>query len=515
MAAEATPDVRPPSALALDLGSSSVRALLFDRAGGDVPGSETQIPYVPRTPPGGGVEVDASLLLDLTVRCVDSTLARSGVAPGDVAAVGMTSFWHALLGLDQTGEPATPVYSWADSRSAEDADRLRARHDQSALLERTGCRLHSSYWPAKLRWLARTDPHRFARVRRWVSVGDFILGRLSGARDSRTSVSMASGTGLLNVHRLEWDREAVAIAGIEPNALAEVVDADASVTLAPEFSRRWPALAATPWFPALGDGACANVGSGALGPSRIALSVGTSGAMRLVLPAPPDAVWTVPPDLWAYRLDRERAVLGGALSNGGNLLAWLRGLLAAEPDGPAMAAAAALPPDAHGLTILPFVAGERSPAWHDEANGIVAGLTLATRPEDLLRAAMESVAYRFARVYDALRPLAAEPHEMVANGAAILNSPLWLQVTADALGHDVVALPPTDEASARGAALMALVSSGALPSLADAADPAAGCAVYHGDNGRNAAYRSGRARQAALEARIFSDAPPGTEARTP
>jgi gluconokinase len=227
--------------------------------------------------------------------------------------------------------------------------------------------------------------------------------------------------------------------------------------------------------------------------------------MRLVLPAPPGAAWTVPPGLWAYRLDRANAVLGGALSNGGNLLAWLRQLLALAPDDAAFAAAAALPPDAHGLTILPFVAGERSPTWHDEANGIIAGLTLATRPEDVLRGAMEAVAYRFARIYDALRPLAAEPHQIVANGAAILNSPSWLQIVADALGHPIVALPPSDEASARGAALMAAVAVGLLPDLAAAPDPAAGCPVYAPDLARAERYRAGRQRQERLETRLFGD----------
>ncbi|HET7093575.1 MAG TPA: FGGY-family carbohydrate kinase, partial [Thermomicrobiales bacterium] len=426
--------------------------------------------------------------------------------------VGMTSFWHSLLGLDAAGRPATPVLSWADSRSADDAAALRATHDAAAILERTGCRLHSSYWPAKLRWLARTRPQSFARVAHWVSFADYAALRLSPAAGLRTSVSMASGTGLLDVHRLEWDDDALAMAGVDRLQLPTLVDADDGAPLGAEFGRRWPPLIAAPWFPALGDGACANVGSGAIGPARIALTLGTSGAMRLVLPAPVGANWRVPPDLWAYRLDRSRAVLGGALSNGGNLLNWLRRLLAVAVDSADMAAAAELPPDAHGLTILPFVAGERSPAWHDEANGIVAGLTLATRPEDLLRAAMEAVAYRFARIYDALRPLAADPHQIVANGGAILNSPAWLHITADALGHPLIALPPSDEASARGAALMAAVAVGLAPNLAAAPDPAADCPVYAPDPAHAARYHAGRLRQERLEALLFATDPGAVDA---
>jgi gluconokinase len=258
-----------------------------------------------------------------------------------------------------------------------------------------------------------------------------------------------------------------------------------------------------PWFQALGDGACANVGSGAVGAGRIALTMGTSGAMRLVLPVPADGEWTFPADLWAYRLDRERVVLGGALSNGGNLLRWTRELLGVAVDDATLALAAGLRPDSHGLTVLPFVAGERSPGWHDQATGVVAGLTLATRPEHLLRAVAEAVAYRFARLYDALIPLAATPHQVVANGGAILNSPALLQIVADALGHELIALPPDDEASARGAALVALLAAGVLPDLADADDPAVGATIYLPGEANHAVYRAARERQARLESTLY------------
>jgi gluconokinase len=234
--------------------------------------------------------------------------------------------------------------------------------------------------------------------------------------------------------------------------------------------------------------------------------MGTSGAMRLVLPAPVGATWSVPTDLWAYRLDRDQAVLGGALSNGGNILRWTRHLLGAPVAGPVMTAAAAVSPDSHGLTVLPFVAGERSPGWHDHATGVVAGLTLATRPEHLLRAVMEAVAYRFARLYEALQPLAAPAHEIVANGGAILHSPTWLQIVADALGHEMIASPPDEEASARGAALVALVASGMLPGLTAAPDPAAperGATIHQPDPARHHRYREARTRQERLEASLY------------
>jgi gluconokinase len=310
---------------------------------------------------------------------------------------------------------------------------------------------------------------------------------------------MASGTGLLDVHALIWDAEMLEASGIDADRLSPLVDFGPPACLRPDFARRWPALADAQWFPALGDGACANVGTGAIGPTRIALTVGTSAAVRMILPRPPDQSWVVPDGLWAYRLDRQRAVLGGALSNGGNLLRWIWNTTGSDRDDETTMAAAALAPDSTGLTLLPFLAGERSPGWHDNASGVVAGLTISTRPEQLIRAGMEAVAYRLAAVYDALRPLAAPEHEIVASGGAILVMPSWLQITADALGHPLIASTPGDESTARGAALMAALEAGLLPPADEASDMVGGTSRYAPDMANHERYRIGRDRQARLE----------------
>ena len=337
------------------------------------------------------------------------------------------------------------------------------------------------------------------RAVRWLSFPEYALGRLSGADAGAVTLCMASGTGLLDVHGLRWDREMLDVSGITPERLSPLVDLGPPGRPRNEFANRWPGLSGAKWFPALGDGACANVGSGAVGPSRIALTVGTSAAERLVLPRPPGESWQVPPGLWAYRLDSQRAVLGGALSNGGNLLRWVWTTTGTDPEQDATKQAVALPPDATGLTFLPFLAGERSPGWHDDATGVIAGLTLATQPPQLIRAAMEAVACRLASVYDALAPLAATEHQIVVSGGAILSMPAWLQITADTLGHPLSALAVGDESTARGAALMAGVAAGVLPSLDTAADVATGARVYKPDMDDHQRYRAGRERQAWLE----------------
>jgi len=490
---------RAPLIVALDAGTSSVRALAFDTQCRPIGGTDEQLPYTLETTRDGGATFPADALFDLTVRAIDGVVERLGDAAAGVAAVGSTSFWHSLMGIDVAGTPTTPVFYWADTRSSADATTLRAELDSDAVWQRTGCRLHSSYWPAKLRWLRRTDPDMFQRTRRWLSFAEYALSRLCSDDAGAATICMASGTGILDVHAMIWDAEMLEASGIGTDLLSPLVDLGPPGCLCSDFARRWPALADAKWFPALGDGACANVGSGALGPTRIALTVGTSAAVRMILPRPPDQSWVVPDGLWAYRLDRQRAVLGGALSNGGNLLRWIWNRTGTDRDDETTVAAAALAPDSTGLTFLPFLAGERSPGWHDNASGVVAGLTLSTRPEQLIRAGMEAVSYRLAGVYDALRPLAAAEHEIVVSGGAILVMPSWLQITADALGHSLIASTPGDESTARGAALVAALEAGILPRVDEAAELVGGTTRYAPDMGNHERYRIGRDRQARLE----------------
>jgi gluconokinase len=488
-----------PLIVALDAGTSSVRALAFDSLGRLIADSEEQLPYALETTPDGGATFPADELFDLTARAVDGVVARLGDAAASVAAVGSTSFWHSLMGIDAADTPTTPVFYWADTRSSHDATTLRTELDPDAVWQRTGCRLHSSYWPAKLRWLRRTDPDTFHRTTRWLSFAEYALNRLCQEDAGAATICMASGTGLLDVHAMVWDPEMLEVSAIGEDRLSSLVDLGPPGCLRPDFARRWPALVDAQWFPALGDGACANIGSGAIGPAHIALTVGTSAAVRMILPRPPDQPWVVPDGLWAYRLDRQHAVLGGALSNGGNLLRWIWNTTGSDRDDERTMAAAALAPDSTGLTLLPFLAGERSPGWHDNASGVVAGLTVSTRPEHLIRAGMEAVAYRLAVVYDALRPLAAREHEIVVSGGAILVMPSWLQITADALGHSLIASIPGDESTARGAALMAALETGMLSGIDVASNIVSGTTRYAPNMANHEVYRIGRDRQARLE----------------
>jgi gluconokinase len=216
------------------------------------------------------------------------------------------------------------------------------------------------------------------------------------------------------------------------------------------------------WFAAIGDGAANNIGAGCVDSTRAALMIGTSGAMRVLSAGPPPAV--LPSELFCYRADRERIVIGGALSDGGGLYRWLKNTLGLNYDDAELETSLAImEPDAHGLTVLPFWSGERATGWSSSAQGAITGLTSRTNRVDILRAGMEAVCYRFALLAHALDRLAPKAN-VVAAGNALFSSPAWVQILADVLGRRIE-ISNTAEASTRGAALLALEAAGKIDSI--------------------------------------------------
>jgi gluconokinase len=391
--------------LALDVGTSSARTRVYDERAEPVAGAVAQERYTTTRGHSGRLgEFDAEELVAVAEDAVER--ARRG-AGGDVDAVAISCFWHSLVALDGGGRPISPVLTWRHLDVAAEVP-----VDAEAVHARTGCPLHPSYWPMKIAGLKQQG----VRAARYVSFSDLLTG-------GRTSISMASGTGLLGLDG-RWDAELLDALGLDERHLPELAD---------EL--------------VLGDGAAANVGSGALGSTRAALTIGTSGALRTIH-AP-----TVPrPGLFLYRLDAERVCEGGSISDGGNLLAWLRRLVGEVPT----AGLAHEPPS--DLDFLPLLGGERSPGWNAARRGAVAGLSFATTPRGLVHAALEGVAYRLAEIADRM----PEVEELVASGGALRHNPDWAQILADVLERPVT-LSAVEEASARGAAIVALERLGLAP----------------------------------------------------
>src|SRR2546425_9172447 len=432
--------------LALDLGTSSVRAVVYDVRGAMLERTLTDLAYKVRTTDAGEVSSDPDALVKLIAQSIDVALKAARKEKVAILGVGVSCYWHSLMVFFFKDRPTTEIYTWADTRSAPETQGMRAHFDERAYHTRTGCFFHASYWPAKLRWLRATRPTAVRRTVRWISLGEYLFEQLQG--DTRVSHSIASGTGLLDVNRCRWDADALRLAGITAEQLSPLSDWDQPArSLRSSFAGRWPELKGVPWFLPLGDGGLANVGAGCVSPRWACATIGTSSALRVLLDR---KRLTVPWGTFVYRVDRRRYVLGGALSEGGNVVRWFTENLGLKPKKKYERAAFALPPDSHGLTILPFWAGERSPNWRGDARAVIAGLSLGTQPAQLLRASMEAITYQLVAVAAAVQPVVPSPDSGSANRGELGHLAPWSPMLADAMNNPVMTSPQT-QASRRGA----------------------------------------------------------------
>jgi gluconokinase len=450
---------KAPYVLAIDIGTSSSRAAVYDASGDRLPATTFQIAYPLQSGVDGRAELRSADVAGAVDRVVAQALAAFAKEGGEaIAAVGVSCFWHSLLGLDAKGLPATPIFTWADSRCRAEAAQLREKGAERAIHARTGCMARASFWPAKLLWLRRAQPALLRKVSRWVSPAEWIQERWCG--QASASLSMASGTGLLDDSRTApgWDTALLRRCGLVASRLNPLSDDPAP--LSPTMRRKFPALRDAMWYPAIGDGAASNLGSGATVGGLTAINVGTSAALRVVVPAAKKG--KTPFGLFRYRIDAKRRLLGGAVSNAGNLRAWaLRELKL--PDDPAVIETAlrARPLPAAGLTVLPFWTAERAPTWPEDLSSAVLGMTQATTALDLLQALQEGTYHRLATIAAAVEKAVGHPLTVVVSGG-ILHSADSLQRLADCLGRPVHA-SPEPEASLRGGAVFALERIGASP----------------------------------------------------
>jgi len=474
-----------PLVMSIDIGSSSVRAALHDRHGRTLRRCTIQLPYTWDVGADGAVRLPHDKLIDVVAQSIDGFVNKIGPLASDVVAAGISCFLHSVAGLNGAGQPVTPVLSWADTTSRSLAASLRQSIDATQAQTCTGAPIHASYWPARILQLRNEYP----TVQHWVGFPELVAASLTGR--SVVSRSMASGTGLFDRARGTWSAQLLEQLGVAASDLPILVDDNETIgQLTGVAAKRWAALAHVSWFAPWGDGACHSVGLATSGPGMAALMVGTSGAMRVLVdePAP-----TIPPGLFAYRLGAG-GLVGGQLSEGGGLLAWASKQF--HTSSAAMERAALeISPDGHGLTVLPFVFGERGLGYHDCARGTIHGIGADTDAAAIYRAIIESIAYSFAAIDDELATVLKTTPTITASGGALTRSPLLAQVIADSLGRDIT-VTRSLEASLRGAALLALQSHGAIGDLRGISAPPGH--TVRSDAARSTRYRAARERRNAL-----------------
>jgi gluconokinase len=436
--------------LALDLGTSSVRGMVFDDAAAPVAGAFARRKVSLHVDPDdtGAGTLDGPAYLAALVECLDE-LAAAGHLDG-IGLVAGSAQWHSVLPLDAAGRPLGPVVTWLDTRPAPPAG-AAGPADADAFHQRTGTWWHRFYWSVKLPWLraqAGTVPARFA------GLSEFVLAELLG--EAPMSVSQASGTGLLDLARLDWDPEACAIAEVAPGELPTIAPAGWRGRLRPEYARRWPALAAAAWTPPVGDGAASNVGSHCVDDSRAAVTVGTSAAVRLVQPAPRGGpLPPLPHRLWRYRVDEDRIVTGAAYSAGGNLFAWAQRELRL-PEGDALEKALAAVRPGLGVRADPRLGGDRPPGLAPAGSGSLTGLGFGTTAVEIVAGLMEGVCQLVLPDLEAIESTVDHQVAVVLGGGAMAASRWWRSAFSAAFDPRRVDHVADPEVGCTGAALIAL-----------------------------------------------------------
>ncbi|TFV53889.1 carbohydrate kinase [Geodermatophilus sp. DF01-2] len=455
----------------LDSGTTATKAVT---AGVDARVRDMVSVGYPLLVPGPGrAELDAARLQQAAVEALTEVAALARERGDRVVGIGLSAAMHGLVPMDADGTPLGPVVTWADARAAEWARALVADGRAPALHARTGTPVHAMSPLVKLSWERAQDPDRVSAVPRWGGVKELVVAALCGGRQV-VDRSCASATGLYDIRTGRWDDEATAIAGVRPDQLGEVVPTTAVLAgLRADVAAATGLPAGTPVVVGASDGVLANLGVGAVRPDVAAVSLGTSGAMRVVVPTP-----TVDPGrrLFCYALTDEHWVVGGAVNNGGSVVRWASHTLAVDPGEPEpqgedadeldarlLEEAAEVPVGSAGLLCLPYLLGERAPWWRSGLRGAYLGLRREHRRPHLVRAAVEGVCQQLALVRDAFAATDLPVREVRATGGAVA-SPLWVRTLAAALDLPV-RVADSPEGTGLGASLLGLHALGALPDL--------------------------------------------------
>ncbi|MEM6285393.1 MAG: FGGY family carbohydrate kinase, partial [Chloroflexota bacterium] len=337
--------------LVIDIGSSSVRALLVDEDLHIIGESVSRCKHTFHTDVDGASTADPLELRGLVEEAVSGALEHQRAQ--HITAVGMDTFVGNLMGVDADNNPVTPLFTYADTRSAGAVRQLADRTDVDVMHQRTGCPNHTAYHPGRLLWLQQTQPQVVAGVAQWLDFGTYLYRAWFG-QAVPASFSVSSWSGLLNRHELTWDAALLDMLKMPEEqfpALADVYDAQRG--LEGDYALMWPALREVPFYLPVGDGAAANIGSGGVHQEHLVLTIGTTAALRIVIS---NRHSVIPGGLWAYHVDRSRQLIGGATSEGGNIYEWATGTLNLASTN-LEHELSQRQPDGHGLTFLPLLAG--------------------------------------------------------------------------------------------------------------------------------------------------------------
>jgi len=459
-------------AIGVDIGTTSTKAVLFTEKGVVVHQHGVEYPlYMPTT---GVAEQEPEEILAAVIASVKAVISASqalpNFTPANLLCVSFSAAMHSIIAVDSDCNPLSRSITWADNRSAKWATWLKQDPASHGIYRRTGTPIHAMSPLIKLIWLRHEQPDLFKRTAKFISIKEFVFYRLCG--QYLVDYAIASATGLMNLETLTWDQESIEIAGIKKQQLSQIVPTTHIVNgIDAKYAEAMGIAQNTPFAIGASDGVLSNLGVDAIAPGVVAVTVGTSGAVRAVVDRP----WTdLEERLFCYALTDKHWVIGGAVNNGGIVFRWMRDQLCSvetaaieelgqNPYDMMTDLAQTVAPGSDGLIFYPYMVGERAPIWDANASGSFIGLTFRHTKAHLIRAMLEGIGFNLYMVLQALEDAIGQPKSVRATGGMV-RSPLWRQLMADIFQCEI-AVPDSYESSCLGAVVLGLYALKYIPSL--------------------------------------------------
>ncbi|TDT61083.1 gluconokinase [Fonticella tunisiensis] len=460
----------PQYCIGVDIGTTSTKAIVFNKDGQVISKSSREYPIYSNRP--SFREQNPDEILDAVKHTIKECIEKSMLRPEEISFVSFSSMMHSLIAVDKDGIPLTGCIIWADNRSVAYTEEFKANGRGIEIYKRTGTPTHPMSPLYKIMWLRDNEPYIFNKAHKFISIKEYVF--LKFFNEFVVDYSIASATGMFNIFELKWDKEALKAAGIDTEKLSKPVPTTYSMTgLKKDLCSELGLTENTPFILGASDGCLANLGSNAIKSGVAAATIGTSGAVRVAFDRP---VTDSRGRVFCYVLTENKYIVGGPINNGGIIYRWFRDnfgemeVKRAEEMG--VDSYTLLneyinntEPGSHGLIFLPFLAGERAPYWNANLRGAFLGISDAHKKSHFTRAIIEGICYDMNDVFEAVKNLVGNVELVYADGG-FTRSEEWVHILCDIMDTKVI-VHKNYESPCLGAVMLGMLSTGEIGKLED------------------------------------------------
>ncbi len=437
--------------IGVDIGTGSAKAVAVNIYGKPV--ATSQVFYKTVSRQRGYSEQDPEIIWNAFAECIKEIATKENQVS---LSVSLSSAMHSLLVVNNKNIAITPLITWEDTRSEKIAADLRNSPEAKSIYSATGTPIHSMTPLCKIKWMKENENKIFEQACKFISIKEFIWYRLFNKYE--IDYSLASATGLFSIENFKWNKPSLEFCGIDESHLSEPVPTHfIRKNINPDTAAILNIPEDTNFCIGASDGCLANLGSDAVKAGTAALTIGTSGAVRIASPVP---IINYSAMIFNYVLDDSTFISGGPVNNGGNILKWMFGTFlnnSSPTDNDyknIFEQVEKIPPGCEGLIFLPYLHGERAPIWDEKASGVFFGMRSLHTNAHFFRAALEGICFALNSILEIIENSASEVKQLNVSGGFV-HSQIWMHILAD-ISNKKICLVQTEDASSIGAALLGM-----------------------------------------------------------